>query len=282
MSNAIQDWNPNTSLSPGVNLHGMEQVQDIPEMVEKAIQRVGLIGEYLRRATRFIGAPFCGQVADLGAGTGTMTAALSTMPQISIIYAVEYSRNFVNRIMPEVFGTLRVDERKVIRVVGDFNRLKFEDNTLDFAFEFGAFHHSHDIHQTVGETYRVLKPAGYFVGLDRVHPDSVSDEELHELATRQLGDEQKKRYGFDTSASVTRQDWGEHEYREREWRGFFEAAGFEVWILQTFPTSGIRGGIKTVLIKPFGPMILQRRICRFPLPSVKNLPRTLIIARKPS
>jgi ubiquinone/menaquinone biosynthesis C-methylase UbiE len=280
MISEVLNWIPENEGSLSTNWKGMESVQDTESTVKKAVKKFTSMQSYLDRAQRFLGKSYHGVVADLGSGTGILTAALACYKEISTIYSIEYSRNFVTSIMPGVFNQLNVDQSKIKRVMGDFNKLNIEDNTLDYVFELGAYHHSENIMQTVQETSRVLKRGGYFIGIDRVHPDSTSDDQIHELLYRQLSDNQKIRYGYKPGDCVTRKDWGEHEYRMREWRSFLEHAGLKVNILLSFQATGVRGTVKKWMIAPFEKKIIENQICWIPLPGINKMSSSLIIGEK--
>ena len=94
--------------------------------------------------------------------------------------------------MPRVFSEISERPEKILRVVGDFNDLKFEDNTLDFVVELGAFHHSEKVQKTFCEAYRVLKPGGWFIGIERSQPDGFTDEQIKRLLDIEYGNVWKK------------------------------------------------------------------------------------------
>ncbi len=177
-----------------------------------------------------------GDAADLGSGTGIGATILSKKKQINTIYAIEFSKEFVERIMPVVFNDFNAEISKIIRVVGDFNNLKLEDNSLSVIVEIDSYHHSENMDLSLKESYRVLKPGGVIISVDRAWPDYTSDQELNQKLDQELNDNLRSIYRIPSSKRMTRREWGEHEYRISEWIDMYNRNGFQVEIFsQTHP-----------------------------------------------
>ncbi len=110
---------------------------------------------YFQRKIKGIG-------VDLAAGVLWATHHLLRLGA-KVVYSVEYSRHRLLRIGPAVLEHYHVPETKTILVLGDFNRLNFSDNMLDFVFMSQAFHHSNKPRELLREIYRVLKPTGVVI-----------------------------------------------------------------------------------------------------------------------
>lgn len=186
------------------------------------------VDELLDRAELVMGTSRWGVGIEIGAGTGYAAAALSRRPGVERVYVLEHSRELVERVMPLMFRVSGADERKLIRVVGDFERIDLVDGSLDFAVAFAALHHAENLERAVAELARVVRPGGFAVVLDRYQPDSMTDAELDGLLAFELPKELQQRYGFPEGSHVTRRDVGEHEIRLCEWKATFLRAGFEV------------------------------------------------------
>ena len=78
------------------------------------------------------------------------------------------------------------------------------------------------------EAHRVTRSSGYFILIDRVHNNSVSDAELDAMVNIQYGREWLLQNNMDPDAVFTRKDNGEHEYRFSEWESFFEQASWKI------------------------------------------------------
>lgn len=187
----------------------------------------------LQKAYEIMGCPFNGVGIDIGSGCGVGSALLSKLPTVEKIYALDISEDFVEKIMPLTFDRVQADCGKIIKVVGNFNDIKLQDNSLDFAIEIGAFHHSTDLSKTIQESHRILKPNGWLVLLERARPDNYRTDEIEFLLNIEFGDELKKRYGIPLSQKVTRKNWGENEYRLSYWASILKDNGFKVSLHQT-------------------------------------------------
>jgi SAM-dependent methyltransferase len=58
---------------------------------------------------------------------------------------------------------LGANESKVIRVIGDFNKIELPNGSVDFVVMDGSLHHSQNSQVTMKEINRVLKKSGYFI-----------------------------------------------------------------------------------------------------------------------
>ena len=121
---------------------------------------------------------------------------------------------------------LQDKQNKVISVIGDFNNLQIESDSMDFAVAWSSLHHSYRLDETLAECRRVLKPNGHFVVVDRAHNNSTSELEIERLLNIQYDKEFLRKTYRDPLMKLTRKDNGEHEYRYCEWAAAFEAAGF--------------------------------------------------------
>ena len=81
--------------------------------------------------------PLTGIGLELGAGIGFFSAILSEEPDVKLLYVVEYASPYVEKIMPIVFEHYARRPEKLQRVVGDFNKLKLDNSSLDFIYELG-------------------------------------------------------------------------------------------------------------------------------------------------
>ncbi len=208
---------------------------DLVEVHGEALQSYGEYERFIHGALLFLkltGHRISGPAADLGSGTGVGACILSRLERIAQVYAVEYSEATVTEVMPAVFQRFGAKLPKIQRVVGDFNALRFDNCTLGLITEIGAFHHSENLRATISESWRVLRPGGVLVMMDRAWPDTCSQDELDAMLDRQLPDSLKMRYGIPLSADFTRRDWGEHEYRVGDWLAMIAGGGFEAIALE--------------------------------------------------
>lgn len=237
----------------------------------------------LKKAEIIIQKPIRGITADIGAGTGIIAALLSKRPQVESVFAIEYSSEYVKSIMPITFNNLKAETNKIIGVIGSFNNIKVPDEYFDFICEANSLHHSENLDITLKELYRVLRPKGYIIALDRGHQNWVSEKYLEKILSVQMTDEQKEIYGL--PKNFTRKMWGEHEYRYKDWKSIFARNKFKAY---TFNFSSKNLKMLQPLLKTiyeiFGDTMLKFKIQSIPyyrwfFPHFKG-PNMLLIAQK--
>lgn len=101
-----------------------------------------------------------GVVLDLAAGTCWTSAIISKMSSVQRVIAVDISRHRLEIIAPIVFEQYKADIGKITRVLGSFDRIKMEANSVDGVILVEAFHHACHPDNLMKEITRVLKPNG--------------------------------------------------------------------------------------------------------------------------
>ena len=199
---------------------------------------------------------FRGVGIELGAGVAIFSAVLSKKKHIHKIYALELVPNIVEKIQCQVFKKYG-NPSKLISTLGSFDKINLENESCNFIIEYDSLHHSFDLHTTLKEAYRVLKPGGVLVAIDRVQSNMMGEN----LKQRLLSYEYKKDWlvenNYDPSIKLTRAMNGEHEIREHEWIKSFERAGFSSIVA----TKLVRPSIKLYLysILTMIPDVIKKR-----------------------
>jgi ubiquinone/menaquinone biosynthesis C-methylase UbiE len=172
---------------------------------------------------------FKGRGIDLGSGVGCISATIATKEEVKKIYSLELVESVVSLCQPIVINKiLGKNSDKVISVMGDFDHLKIKDASLDFATCWFSMHHSLDPVRTLKEAYRVLKPGGRFVFVDKVHDNSTPDKEIERMLNIAYSEEFLKKNFRPAGIKLTRKENGEHEYRFFEWEKFIKKSGFKI------------------------------------------------------
>ncbi|MEF8881658.1 MAG: class I SAM-dependent methyltransferase [Halapricum sp.] len=138
-------------------------------------------------------------VLDLGCGSGYAARAMREAGGAGRAYGLDGS--------PEMASNAReyTDDPGVGFLVGDFEHLPFESNSIDHVFSMEAFYYASDPMAALEEIRRVLQPGGTFYCAVDFHDDNPHTAEWTEYV----------------DVEMTR--WSRQEYRER-----FRAAGFHV------------------------------------------------------
>ncbi len=102
-------------------------------------------------------------VADLGAGTGALTASLA--PWVGRVIAVDGSTEMLDALRRRTAGMAGVDVRR-----GELEQLPIEDASVDVAFMVLVLHYVVEPRAALAEAHRVLRPGGRLVVVDmRAH-----------------------------------------------------------------------------------------------------------------
>jgi SAM-dependent methyltransferase len=155
-----------------------------------------------------------GDILEIGAGAGWLSALLSTVPDVSRVVATDFSSRLVNDVMPVVAQALGADMAKLTRRVADFHQLPFERAAFDWVFADSALHHATDVTQLLVELRRVLKTGGRLVALREPVRPVVA---LWQVRARQGTVDQLETFGVP-----------EPLFSHAEWNRFFRDAGFEL------------------------------------------------------
>lgn len=203
-------------LTPFANLKELEYSNKIkanaPLGIEKWIhhivnQRIPLINQIEQEIN------FKGKILEIGAGTCWLSAELSKIPTVKLIYALDFSEKLLEKIAPIIMKKLGAKREKIIRILADFHQLPFENNTFDFVVADAALHHALNLSLVLKELHRVLKKTGEGIMVREPVKPFLS---VSRLIKGEFGIEERK-YG------VT-----ENIYTSKQWLDYFKKAGFHL------------------------------------------------------
>jgi ubiquinone/menaquinone biosynthesis C-methylase UbiE len=218
------------------------RLEDNPEIQEKQIysEHIYIEKEELLeiidiaiRSTKFITK---GRGVELGAGCAAISVELAKSSEsIEQIYAVEIVPEIIEFAAIPLIAMHNLD-KKVVPVVGDFDAIKLEDNSVDFVVEFDSLHHSFNLDKTIAESWRILKPGSQLLAIDRSHWNT-SKRRRKELEDQEYSAQYLLERGLNLDIPITRAENGEHEYLLSDYVSAFKLAGFsEVkWVLLIDP-----------------------------------------------
>lgn len=163
---------------------------------------------------------------ELGAGCAAISVELARdIKEIEKIFAVEIVPEIVEMAQTSLISIAGVQD-KVIPVLGDFDNLKVDDESIDWIIEFDSLHHSFDLEKTAKGSYRVLKKGGKLIAIDRAHWNT-SRARMRSLENEPYSEAFLHARGWDVTRKITRADNGEHEHLVSDYRRHFLKAGFK-------------------------------------------------------
>ena len=149
-------------------------------------------------------------VLDLGTGSGYALRALAETNEIGRGYGLDGAPEMAHNAAGY---TTNPD---VAYLVGDFDALPFDDNSVDHAFSMEAFYYAADPEYTLSELARVLRSGGTF------------------YCAVNYFEENEASHAWQDNISVEMTLWNRRQYREA-----FRAAGFHVAEQDTIPDQEI-------------------------------------------
>ena len=106
-------------------------------------------------------------------------------------------------------------------------------NTIDIIIESDGFHHCPSLAKVIKESNRILRSNGFLLGIDRIHDNYVTDEEIKELLDVEYSEEWLKKNNYKVKRLTRRQN-GEGEIRFSEWSESLLSNNFEEPILTQY------------------------------------------------
>jgi len=100
------------------------------------------------------------------------------------------------------------------------------DKSVDIIIEVNGFHHVPSLTKAVIESKRILKTDGIFLGLDRIHENNVTDQQLNSLLDSEYSSTWLKENNY-IDQKLTRRENGEGEIRLLEWENALIDAHFK-------------------------------------------------------
>lgn len=117
---------------------------------------------YLRR----MGIPIKGKILEQGAGCFWLSSYLSSFPDVEEVIGVELSKDRILAFRDLACELFPDNQREKIRyAVGDMHALHVPDNSIDIVACDAVLHHADNLVAMLRESWRVLKPGGWFVAL---------------------------------------------------------------------------------------------------------------------
>lgn len=141
------------------------------------ILSLGCINLWRRRLVDLAHLPPQGQVLDVGAGTGEVTALLLRSMDGGEVVALDFSPQMLNQAREK----LRPYHPRIQFCLGDAMKLDFPDNTFDAVLTAFTLRNVEDIQQVLQEMRRVTREGGQVLSLDLGRPRLPIFRQLYAL-----------------------------------------------------------------------------------------------------
>lgn len=194
-------------------LHYREIIQPKEDDISKWINKINDgRRDIFKLLCRFI--EFKGEILELGSGSCWFGSELSRIDSVKKIYCHDMSEFILNEIAPHIMVRIGAHSNKIVRVIGDFNKLDFEDGKFNYVVFDASLHHipENSYYRVLREVYRVLKISGKVVAIREPFMNSMSINKKNIRETKGL---HEKKYG------VT-----ENIFTKKEWKNIFVKCGF--------------------------------------------------------
>jgi ubiquinone/menaquinone biosynthesis C-methylase UbiE len=245
-----QEYEGNQLLAQKTSTKGFQSIID--QYIAINSENIEKIFNHIPNISKLIN----GVGVDLGGGVACISSTLAKSDLVKKIYCVEIVEDVV-KLCHQIVKKQILNEKynKVISVVGDFDNLELENNSLDFIVSWDSMHHSSNPIITLKECKRVLKKNGVVIIIDRAHNNSTPDSEIQRMLNIKYDEKFLIKNYRPKDMNLTRKDNGEHEYRFSEWKKFFQESGFELlnnFIFKTKTDENIKlkndDGIKEIFV----------------------------------
>ena len=165
---------------------------------------------------------FKGEILELGAGTCWFGSELSRLPSTNKIYCLDMSEYFMKETAPYVMEQLGAETGKITRVIGDFNKLEFEDEKFDYVVCDATLHHIpiDNLRRVLDEMRRVLKSNGKLIA---IRESFLSSNPLFNNFHRRKFGSHEKTYGVI-----------ENIFTIQEWKNLLKNPGFEPHYIKSY------------------------------------------------
>lgn len=171
---------------------------------------------FVREITKKININLKGKGLEIGSGPGILSISIVKIFEgIEKIILLDKVPN-ISKLQNKIISELKLNS-KFKSVIGDFNNLKIEDNSLDFVLDFDSVHHSENFNLTFKEISRVLKPEGVFLCFDRGQPNYISKKHIEYLLNIEYNDKYKLENSIPLDKKFTRRMNGETEPYLSDW-----------------------------------------------------------------
>ncbi|MBU0633200.1 class I SAM-dependent methyltransferase [bacterium] len=196
------------------------------------------------------------KIIDMGSGGGWLSAYLSKFDLVKSIIALDTSKNYLYKIMPDVIKIMDGQVNKIQPIEGLFAPLLLDDGSLDMVVASAALHHADNLELVLKEIRSKLKEGGILVILNETPSGQLRYIARLLLAFAKILKNtmllKYKRLSPEISSSGFKYDpyLGDRSYPIWFWKEAIRLSGFELIELIDSELSTVKG-IKNQSLKHF-------------------------------
>lgn len=187
------------------------------------------------------------KLLDIGCGGGWLTALLSRFEVVETVYALDSSRHFLHKLLPEVMELMQGRPDKLVTIEGLFQPLLFDDAHLDVIVASSALHHADNLESVLKEIRRTLKPGGLLFVLNETpwpgyrHLVSVVAAAVRIARNLLLQRYQPVSPAISSSGYLYDPKLGDRDYPRWYWERALQASGFAIESVMDTGMPTVRG-----------------------------------------
>ena len=185
---------------------------------------------------------FKGEVLELGAGSCWLSALISKEPEVKEVYALDISKKLLETVGNKIIDVLKGERQKIKFVVSDFHKLPFGSNKFDIVICDASLHHAQNLPLLLAEANRVLKNGGFLIAIREPIKSFLYQYNLKKFGRKEI-----------------KQGATENIYSKKEWKKYFNQAGFEMDFFEEFNKNDIKTKLfKNSFLKLFNSVLFSR------------------------
>ncbi len=180
----------------------------------------------------------------------------------------------------EIGNKILGDSFEIITHTCSADQSPIDSQSIDLILEVDGFHHCPSLLKAINESKRILKKNGLLIGIDRIHENHITKDEINELLNAVYSEEWLKKNNYPSNQKLSRRANGENELKISQWIDCLKINQFEkISLIEYIKLS--KRSIKFFLLSNL-PIYIKKKIFGF-CPPVRwgfHLLPTLIFGKK--
>ena len=117
----------------------------------------------------------------------------------------------------EIGNKILRDSFEIITHTCSADQCPIESESIDLIIEVDGFHHCPSLLKAIDESKRILKKNGLLIGIDRIHENHITKEEINKLLNAFYSEDWLLKNNYPTGQKLSRRANGENELKISQW-----------------------------------------------------------------